>query len=243
MLPTKWQVVGVGLGHHTQHLQQTKCISVYLHIYISTYLHICAQHPTLYSAIPITANCVYLLASMFALAGVLLRTRPLLGPWLGLYCLKIMFAAALLVSTLQTLYNVYNTTLHIAQVYTTFLLPKVWFRVLLVLVVAPVLVLEAALWTLILKFYLRSQSAISYFFFPNNSCFLFPMSSFFLFRLKSVHKKSAAATAAAPHTSGPGPRAELGAELGAGLSRQVSSSGSDDISTGTVSGRGEIILL
>ena len=123
--------------------------------------------------------------------------------------------------------------------YTTFLLPKVWFRVLLVLVVAPVLVLEAALWTLILKFYLRSQSAISYFFFPNNSCFLFPMSSFFLFRLKSVHKKSAAATAAAPHTSGPG----LGAELGAGLSRQVSSSGSDDISTGTVSGRGEIILL
>ena len=49
--------------------------------------------------------------------------------------------------------------------YTTFLLPKVWFRVLLVLVVAPVLVLEAALWTLILKFYLRSQSAISYFFF------------------------------------------------------------------------------
>ena len=123
--------------------------------------------------------------------------------------------------------------------YTTFLLPKVWFRVLLVLVVAPVLVLEAALWTLILKFYLRSQSAISYFFFPNNSCFLFPMSSFFLFRLKSVHKKSAAATAAAPHTSGPGPRAELGAAL----SRQVSSSGSDDISTGTVSGRGEIILL
>ena len=137
----------------------------------------------------------------------------------------------------------YNTTLHIAQVYTTFLLPKVWFRVLLVLVVAPVLVLEAALWTLILKFYLRSQSAISYFFFPNNSCFLFPMSSFFLFRLKSVHKKSAAATAAAPHTSGPGPRAELGAELGAGLSRQVSSSGSDEISTGTVSGRGEITLL
>ena len=190
---------------------------------------------------------MYLLASMFALAGVLLRTRPLLGPWLGLYCLKIMFAASLLVSTLQTyislynVYNMYNTTLHIAQVYTTFLLPKVWFRVLLVLVVAPVLVLEAALWTLILKFYLRSQSAISYFFFPNNSCFLFPMSSFFLFRLKSVHKKSAAATAAAPHTSGsgPGPRAELGA----GLSRQVSSGGSDDISTGTVSGRGEIILL
>ena len=38
MLPTKWQVVCVGLGHHTQHVQQTKCISVYLHIYISTYL-------------------------------------------------------------------------------------------------------------------------------------------------------------------------------------------------------------
>ena len=44
--------------------------------------------------------------------------------------------------------------------YTTFLLPKAWFRVLLVLVVAPVLVLEAALWTLILKFYLRSHTAL-----------------------------------------------------------------------------------
>ena len=130
----------------------------YLHIYISPP---CAQHPTLYSAIPITANCVYLLASLFALAGVLLRTRPLLGPWLGLYCLKIMFAASLLVSTLQTYITLYITlhiTLNITQVYTTFLLPKAWFRVLLVLVVAPVLVLEAALWTLILKFYLRSSS-------------------------------------------------------------------------------------
>ena len=103
---------------------------------------------------------MYLLASLFALAGVLLRTRPLLGPWLGLYCLKIMFAASLLVSTLQT-YITHHTlyiTLNITQVYTTFLLPKAWFRVLLVLVVAPVLVLEAALWTLILKFYLRSSS-------------------------------------------------------------------------------------
>ena len=45
---------------------------------------------------------------MFALAGVLLRTRPLLGPWLGLYCLKIMFAASLLVSTLQTYISLYN---------------------------------------------------------------------------------------------------------------------------------------
>ena len=65
------------------------------------------------------------------------------------------------------------------------------------------------------------------------------MSSCSLFRLKSVHKKSAAATTAAPHISGPGPRAGLGA----GLPRQVSSSGSDDISTGTVSGRGEILLI
>ena len=106
---------------------------------------------------------MYLLASLFALAGVLLRTRPLLGPWLGLYCLKIMFAASLLVSTLQT-YITLHITLNITQVYTTFLLPKAWFRVLLVLVVAPVLVLEAALWTLILKFYLRSHT-VSYFLF------------------------------------------------------------------------------
>ena len=69
------------------------------------------------------------------------------------------------------------------------------------------------------------------------------MSSCSLFRLKSVHKKSAAATTAAPHISGPGPRAGLGAGLGAGLPRQVSSSGSDDISTGTVSARGEMLQI
>ena len=60
--------------------------------------------------------------------------------------------------------------------YTTFLLPKAWFRVLLVLVVAPVLVLEAALWTLILKFYLRSGhtlSASSFFQFPIPHVFMF----------------------------------------------------------------------
>jgi len=98
------------------------------------------QNPTLYSAIPIVINVVFLLCNIFAIFGVILRHRLLMVPWLMLSFIKIIFTLSLLV-------------------YTVVLLPIEWFRAILSLVVLPIIVLDASFWMVILRFYIRLKSS------------------------------------------------------------------------------------
>lgn len=95
--------------------------------------------PTLYASIPIIVNVVFLLSNMFAVTGIILRSRQLLLPWLGLYLTRILFTASL-------------------AIYVVHLMPIEWFKAILALVVTPIIVLESALWTVILRFYTRLRA-------------------------------------------------------------------------------------
>jgi len=98
------------------------------------------QNPTLYAAIPIVINVVFLLCNIFAIFGVIFRHRLLVLPWLMLCFVKIIFTASLLV-------------------YTVILMPIEWFRAILSLVVLPIIVLDASFWMVILRFYIRLRSS------------------------------------------------------------------------------------
>ena len=97
------------------------------------------QSPTLYTSIPLLLNLIILLSNMFCLAGVLTRSRPLLLPWLLLYCIKIVFISSLLL-------------------YLVILLPLAWFKVILSLVIIPLIVLQVFFWTILVKFYRQLES-------------------------------------------------------------------------------------
>ena len=97
------------------------------------------QSPTLYTSIPLLLNLIILLSNMFCLAGVLTRSRPLLLPWLLLYCIKIVFITSLLL-------------------YLVILLPLAWFKVILSLVIIPLIVLQVFFWTILVKFYRQLES-------------------------------------------------------------------------------------
>ena len=94
------------------------------------------QSPTLYASIPIIINVVFLLSNIFAVTGIVLRSRQLLLPWLGLYLTRTLFTASL-------------------AIYVVHMMPIEWFKAILSLVVTPIIVLESALWTVILRFYTR----------------------------------------------------------------------------------------
>lgn len=110
----------------------TDIVPSHVHYSWSWYLQI----PTLYASIPIIVNVVFLLSNMFAVTGIILRSRQLLLPWLGLYLTRILFTASL-------------------AIYVVHLMPIEWFKAILALVVTPIIVLESALWTVILRFYTR----------------------------------------------------------------------------------------
>ena len=79
---------------------------------------------------------VFLLSNIFAVTGIILRSRLLVLPWLGLYLTRILFTASL-------------------AIYVVHMMPIEWFKAILALVVTPIIVLESALWTVILRFYTR----------------------------------------------------------------------------------------
>jgi len=87
-----------------------------------------------YLALPITVNLVLMVANLLASWGALTTLPLLLVPWLILYGVYALFAASLLA-------------------YMIVLLQDIWFRVLLFLVVAPLLVLHSGCWLLLLRLY------------------------------------------------------------------------------------------
>jgi len=87
-----------------------------------------------YLALPITVNLVLMVANVLACWGALTSLSLLIIPWLLLYLIYALFAASLLV-------------------YMMVLLQDVWFRVLLFLVVAPLILLHSSCWLLILRLY------------------------------------------------------------------------------------------
>jgi len=98
------------------------------------------QNSTLYTAIPIILNVVYLLCNLFAIFGIRIRNKMLLLPWIILYFIKIIFTSSLLI-------------------YTVVLLQIEWFRAILSLVIIPIIVLESYFWFIIVKTYSRLRAA------------------------------------------------------------------------------------
>jgi len=87
-----------------------------------------------YLALPITVNLVLMVANVLACWGALTSLSLLVVPWLLLYLVYALFATSLLV-------------------YMMVLLQDVWFRVLLFLVVAPLILLHSSCWLLVLRLY------------------------------------------------------------------------------------------
>jgi len=87
-----------------------------------------------YFALPITINLVLMVSNLMAAWGGLFFHPLLLLPWLALYCAYILFATSLLVYMIAILQNV-------------------WFKILLFLVVAPIIVVALAFWLIVFKYY------------------------------------------------------------------------------------------
>jgi len=87
-----------------------------------------------YLALPITVNLVLMVANVLACWGALTSLSLLIVPWLLLYLIYALFATSLLF-------------------YMMVLLQDIWFRVLLFLVVAPLILLHSSCWLLILRLY------------------------------------------------------------------------------------------
>eukprot|EP00092_Neocalanus_flemingeri_P009666 GFUD01010407.1.p1 GENE.GFUD01010407.1~~GFUD01010407.1.p1 ORF type:complete len:364 (+),score=77.11 GFUD01010407.1:78-1169(+) len=91
-----------------------------------------------YFAIPLTVILVLMVSNLLAALGALYRHPILLLPWLALYFVFILFTASLLI-------------------YILILLQDIWFQVLLFLVIAPMLVIGAAFWLVVLRLYRSSR--------------------------------------------------------------------------------------
>lgn len=87
-----------------------------------------------YFALPLTINIVMMVGNMLAIWGAVTRTRLLLIPWLVLYAANIVFFLCLLV-------------------YLILLLPGVWLKVLLFLVVVPVILVASVFWLTVKVFH------------------------------------------------------------------------------------------
>jgi len=94
------------------------------------------QNSSEYLALPITVNCVLMIANFLAAFGAICLSSLLLIPWLLGYLVYILFASSLLV-------------------YMIILLPQIWFKILLFLVVAPIIVVATAFWVVVLRLFLQ----------------------------------------------------------------------------------------
>lgn len=105
--------------------------SSYFYASIKPYI---VQNSGEYFALPITIILVLMVSNVLAFWGALFSHPLLLLPWLALYLVFILFIASLLI-------------------YIIIILQDIWFQVLLFLVIAPVLVVGAAFWFVVLRLY------------------------------------------------------------------------------------------
>lgn len=85
-----------------------------------------------YLALPITVNVVLLASNILAFFGAICTSPLILVPWILAYFVYILFCLALMV-------------------YLIFLLEEVWFKVILFLVVAPLIVVAASFWIVVVR--------------------------------------------------------------------------------------------
>lgn len=103
-------------------------------VFYHTARELIIQNSGEYFALPITINLVLMVSNLLAAWGGLFFHPLLLLPWLALYAAYILFATSLLI-------------------YMIVILQNVWFKVLLFLVVAPIIVVAFAFWLIVYKFY------------------------------------------------------------------------------------------
>jgi len=87
-----------------------------------------------YFALPITINLILLVSNLLAAWGALFFLPLLLLPWLALYCAYILFLLSLLI-------------------YMIVIIQNVWFKVLLFLVIAPIIVVAFFFWFIVFRFF------------------------------------------------------------------------------------------
>ena len=103
-------------------------------------------------ALPITINLVLTISNLLAAWGGLFFHPLLLLPWLALYCTYILFAISLLI-------------------YMIVILQNIWFKILLFLVVAPIIIVAFSFWLVVFKLYkdMRKTTKTHLRFLPHNT--------------------------------------------------------------------------